>query len=251
VESHLRKVRSSILVYWTGKGIHLDLKTISDVNRRDYVERLRDILTNGFWMNAPAERIEGWASIPESAGIYVKYEIPMTCFTEVRLSQAELHSQRYGLLGIGVERKFVLDRRGGPVHYVRNSGREAVVGNAYAVGRYCRQMGAERQWAFMKQNIAFMKPMSNRESDDFAYLDEHEWRIIPTPEIEAENLIVPTGHEKPKYRIPVLVGDVRLIVFPDAATRYMAFDDAEIQKFFQGWKRKLPVWLTIEECMDF
>jgi hypothetical protein len=250
VESQLHKVRSSLLVYWTGKDIHLDLKTMSDVNRRDYVERLRDILTNGFWMNAPPEKIDGWASVPGSAGISVWYETPMTCFTEVRLSQAELHSQRYGLLGIGVERKFVLDRRGGPVHYVRNSPREAVVGNAYAVGLYCRQLAA-REWAYLKQNIGFMKPMSNRGSDDFAYLDEHEWRIIHTPEIETEKLIHATGLEKPKYRIPVQPGDVRLIVFPDAATRYLAFDDAEIQKFFQGWRRKLPVWLTIDECMDF
>jgi hypothetical protein len=93
--------------------------------------------------------------------------------------------------------------------------------------------------------------MSNPEQDDFAYLDEHEWRITHTHEEEKLGLIAATGLDRPIYRIPVQPGDVRLVVFPDSATRYAANDDEQILRFFQTVKRKMPIFLTVEECRDF
>jgi hypothetical protein len=244
-------MRSSLLVHWTGKDICTDRNNLSDSHRRDYVARAKSILLDGFWMTRPKERLIG--SIPQLDATYSScdYVIDMTCFTEVRLSQAELHSQRYGLLGIGVERKFVLDRRGGPVHYVRNAHRETVVGNSLAVFSHLQATGAHDQAELVRRNIGFIKPMSNPEQDDYAYLDEHEWRITHTHEEEKLSLIAPTGLDRPVYRIPVQPGDVRLVVFPDTATRYEANDDEQIMRFFQVVKRKMPIFLTVEECRDF
>src|SRR5260221_14510840 len=125
-------MRSSLLVHWTGKDICTNRNDLSDSHRRDYVERARSILQDGFWVTRPKEQLIG-SSPGSDASSSCDYVIDVSCFTEVRLSQAELHSQRYGLLGIGVERKFVLDRRGGPVHYVRNASCETVVGNSLAL----------------------------------------------------------------------------------------------------------------------
>jgi hypothetical protein len=199
------------------------MKTLSESHRRGYVERLRDILTNGFWMTRPKEHLVGWGQ-----PVYMTSIIDMTCFTEVRLSHAEQHSQRYGLLGIGVERKFVLDRRGGPVHYVRNSVCESVVGNSLGVFLHCQAAGAHKQEELIRRNIGYLKPMSNPNSDDFAYLDEHEWRITHTHEAEKEGLIVSTGSQDPVYRIPVQPGDVRLIV---SRTRRLDIWHTEMQPF--------------------
>lgn len=107
-------MRTDFLVHWTGKDICLDSQALSDEHRARYVDRLADILGKGFWMTKPDEKIYG------NKNVYIEYSAPMTCFTEIRLSQAKLHAQRYGLLGVGVTRRFVLDRLGGPVHYVRN-----------------------------------------------------------------------------------------------------------------------------------
>jgi hypothetical protein len=202
-------------------------------------------------MTRPKEEILGYLPGSDDTISLCQYVIDVTCFTEVRLSQAESHSQRYGLLGIGVERKFVLDRRGGPVHYVRNAPRETVVGNCLAVFSYCQKNRAVDEEELMRRNIGFLKPMSNRDQDDYAYLDEHEWRITHTHMEEKQGLIVATGLDSPVYRIPVKAGDVRLVVFPDAATRYAANDDAQILNFFQAVKRKMPIFLTVEECRDF
>jgi len=91
------------------------------------VKRLADIISKGFWMTKPPEKIHG------ANGSHVEYHSPMTCFTEVRLSDTELHTQRYGLLGIAVNRHFVLERFGGPVHYVRNHCTESTIGNVQAI----------------------------------------------------------------------------------------------------------------------
>src|SRR5579862_4372518 len=101
-------MRSDFLMHWHGKCIERDVSALTDAHRNTYVDRLADILTNGFWMNTPDERIEG------RNGSWIEYKTPMTCFTEIRLSQATLHAERYGLLGIAVTRSLVLDRFGGP-----------------------------------------------------------------------------------------------------------------------------------------
>jgi hypothetical protein len=243
-------MRSSLLVHWTGKDICCDRKNLSDSQRKAYVDRLRSILQDGFWMTRPTERLVGSASNLGDCSL-CDYVIDLACFTEVRLSQAESHSQQYGLLGVGVERKFVLDRRGGPVHYVRNADCESVVGNSLAVFSHLQRNGPEGLSELVRRNIGFLKPMSNPGQDDYAYLDEHEWRITHTHDAQGHGLIVPTGLEKPIYRLPLQPGDVRLIVFPDAATRYLANDDEQILDFFRVVKRKMPIFLTVEECRDF
>jgi hypothetical protein len=255
---HYRRLRLTValvaqlsIVHWTGKDISTDRNNLSDSQRRDYVARARSILQDGFWMTRPKEQLIG--SIPtldDSFGA-CEYVIDQTCFTEVRLSEAGLHSQLYGLLGIGVERKFVLDRRGGPVHYVRNAPRETVVGNSLNLLSYLQKTGAKDEAELVRRNIGFLKPMSNPGRDDYAYLDEHEWRILHTPKEEGQGLIAATGLDTPVYRIPVQPGDVRLVVFPDADTRCAANDDEQIVRFFQAVKRKMPIFLTVEECRDF
>jgi len=230
----------------------LDRRNLHPAVQVGYAELARDILLNGFWMTRPPEQLMGWVvgSDNDQLCSSARSTIDVTCFTEVRLSQAEEHSKQYGLLGIGVERKFVLDRRGGPVHYVRNGPRETVVGNSLALFWYLQEKDAQVQAELMRRNIGFLKPMSNPGEDDYAYLDEHEWRIIHSHEEEKRGLIVRTGLERPFYRIPVQPADVRLIVFPDADTRRLATDDEQIRSFFLR-EKKLPIFLTLEDCRDF
>ena len=117
-------MRTDFLVHWIGKDIVLDPLALTDADRSAYVDRLAGIVADGLWMTTPRERIEG------NNGAWIEYTIPMTCFTEIRLSEAQSHSRQYGLLGMGVTRQFVLDRFGGPVHYVRHHASECVIGNA-------------------------------------------------------------------------------------------------------------------------
>jgi hypothetical protein len=243
--------RPSLLVHWTGRRISTDVDRLSENKRKDYVERLVDILLNGFWMTCPQETLTGHNTKGVSGSVSFKYEAPMTCFTEVRLSQALNHARSYGLLGIAVDRKYVLDRWGSPVHYVRNHSDEKIVG-AFLELRHCilthKTAGTERADELLRYLGTFLKAMSQKNADDYGHLNELEWRIVATEEqVEMGNLRR-TGTEQPLYRLLLRRGDVRLVVFPDDRTRQSAYANQRVRAFFSDCQ--VP-FLTIRECEQF
>jgi len=238
------EMRPNLLVTWTGKDINTSVSTLTDAESAKYVDRLRDIVTSGLWMTVPPERIEGFGPS------FISYKAPMTCFTEVRLSITKEHSRRYGLLGIAVDRCFVLDRLGGPVHYVRNGPDECVVGNVNAIRDHVIKTASPAVENYLAVNAAFLKPMSTATTDDFSYIDENEWRIVHTHRGEEKGSIVKTGRSVPLYRIPLHPNDVQLVVFPDSKTRARAVADPTISRFFARQDRPF-VFLLVEECLQF
>jgi hypothetical protein len=230
-------MRANFLVHWTGKDISTDRDTLTDDWRRYYVERLRGTLLEGLWMMVPSEKIEG------TDQAWIKYDVPMTCFTEVKLSETEDHTRRYGLLGLAVDRLFVLDRYGGPVHYVRNGVGEKIVGYAaqfFANGQLPAELEPARNF-----NTCFLKMMSNKGTDDFEFLDEHEWRIVYTDDQEKQGTIRKTDVERPLYKIPFQPHDLKFVVFPDLHTRALALKDPSLRELL------ICPCLTIEECLNF
>ena len=69
----------------------------------------------GLWMNW--QQIE---CIPEGKTLY-NGRWPSTAFTEIKLSNTLEHTERYGRLGFGFSREFVMRRYGAPVQYVRGT----------------------------------------------------------------------------------------------------------------------------------
>ncbi len=245
-------MRSDFLVHWTGKDFFKtappkDLGAIGPGVQQQFVDRLASILTEGFWMTTPTEAFRGAGTAK------VKYAVPVVCFTEVRLSQAYEHSQRYGLLGVVVNRKFVLDRYGGPVFYVRNHEDERIVARMADVWEGIQgpptgpRYDPKEAFNFV---VSFIKNMSSEGGDDFLFLDEHEWRIVATGELERDRQIVATGHTRPPYKVPLRPSDVKMIVFPNGATRAMAIQDRRIGDFFQMLP-VLPSLLTVDDCRQF
>ena len=88
--------------------------------------------------------------------------------------------------------------------------------------------------------------MSDNNKDNFVYLNEQEWRIIQTHRQVERNNILETGLNRPKYRIPLKLDDIRLVVFPDDRTRSLALDHADLTDLRQAGRG--PPLLTIEEC---
>lgn len=234
-------MRSDILVHWTGKNIQLDKSKLQDKERAKYVSQLRSILENGFWMTKPKERIVG------NKGAWIEYETAMTCFTEIRLSQALSHARRYGLMGIGVSRQFVLDLMGGPVHYVRNHKDESVIGNAQEILKALK--GDVRR--YFGVNTCFLKGMSDTNKDNFKYLEEQEWRIVYTDSQVNAGKIIPSDGSQPADRIPIQIDDVRIVVFPDDKTLTLARSDPTIKDLFQDHSNSNVILLTLEECGHF
>lgn len=238
-------MRPNFLIHWTGKRIAVAVDELTPVKRRAYVDRLADILTHGLWMTQPVERIEG------KTGAWIEYTTPLTCFSEIRLSQAQLHSHQYGLLGIGVTRQFVLDRLGGPVHYVRNHESECIIGNVQVIRTALEELGRRDLLDSFAVNTCFLKKMSEMNQDDFTYLNEQEWRIVHTHAQTTAGRLVQTGGTHPEYRIPVHLGDIRIIVFPDEQTRAIARSDPRLHAWFQAPASSSAILLTVRECEHF
>jgi len=111
-DEQIKTLRSDFLVHWRGKSI--EEKYCNDTKRRKYVESLRTTLEGGLWMN---DRDMEFHS-PDSGGKLLRFTWQATCFTEIKLSSASDHAKRYGSLGFGFTRRFVMERLGAPVLYV-------------------------------------------------------------------------------------------------------------------------------------
>lgn len=242
--------RSRLLTHWTGKDICTEASKLSDSDRHGYAERLKDILVHGLWMTEPGETL---TSSVQGQDTQITITRPMTCFTELRLSSAHPHFVRYGLLGIVVDRLFVLERLGAPVHYVRQHHAEALVGNLAQLQQWigglrglCVDALQMLDGTFL--GASFLKGMSNPGTDDFAFLEEHEWRIVQTDAVVLRGAIVATGFSKPRYRIPLAVGDVRLVIVPDEVVRSWITGSA----WFRDWTAECYVPIhTVADLKHF
>jgi len=302
-------LRSDFLVHWTGakdiekeykkgKSIVREDKTLSDEERKEkykmlckerrrkYVKRFHDTLepigledprANGLWMTRMQEKIP----LRKPRDRSLKYDVPVTCFTEIKLSDIRDHTMRYGCLGLGFSRSFVIRRFGAPVQYVAGTEDDIIAENlnhVYGVlGRLkscCAHQELQKSGIIehlkksgvidreindifedllesVKTNICFIKNMS--ESDHlFSSLDEAEWRI-PYTEIKANAgmlTLIKRGH-RPESKIPFGPNDLKVLIFPDAKARQMALEDCDIRKWLFKDPKYLPIIATVEECAQF
>jgi hypothetical protein len=238
--------RSHFLVHWTGKDISTggDPEPVQDA----YVDRLFDILQSGFWMTRPTEHVVG-GNIASPGQVSFDYHADMTCFTEVRLSAAASHAAQYGSAGIAVDRRFVLDRWGSPVHYVRNAANEHIVESFSRLRHLLQNEGQGEALRAAEYLGVFLKPMSPPNTDSFTMLDEHEWRIVVTKEKVDFGHIKESSNPTPRFRLLIPPEEVRLLVLPDEPTRKKALADARIHTTLWDHKCYPPI-LTLPECAN-
>lgn len=216
------------------------------------MERFLSLLEHGFWMTIPPERLAGLTDGTRPR--WVAYQAPMTCFTELRLTAAKAHYARYGLLGIVVDRKFVLERWGAPVHYVRSNADDVIVGNAAMLLAWIQKQkdngtqDADAVMVNLKFLVGFMKGMSDPDTENFLYLEEQEWRVVHSYGQQERGRILPTSTDTPRYLLPFSRSDVQMLVVPDSKFR----EEMHKSEKLAAWigKPHIPV-LTCEEIGQF
>jgi hypothetical protein len=139
------------------------------------------------------------------------------------------------------------------VHYVRNHRDEVIVSNLLLTRDFVSSLpkaieGAEAARVATDLLLGYFKGMSDKEQDNFRFLDEHEWRIVFSFNAMEKGLIVATGLKNPAYRIALALSDIRLIVFPDATTRQLAIASKVLLPLIGSGS--VPM-LTIQECESF
>jgi hypothetical protein len=247
-------LHSKFLIHWTGKDFcdNADTRLVQD----EYVKRLRDTCERGFYMQKGREEIWGVGDK------WIKPDIGRVCFSEIGLSRARSHAERYGGLGIGVHRSFILEREGNPVFYVQNGKRGHMVeqfavihANAESLAQRLEQSHDDTVAGVLRTGIrdplrfvmGYVKNMSDRDDSEMKYYDEMEWRVVHVDRLMGR-CIVPDEEARGVFRLLLSARDVRIIVFPDDATRLLALKDEFLKDYFMcGW----PIVTTLNECGEF
>jgi len=235
-------LHTKFLVHWTGKDFHIPINALDDNIRNKYITRLIDILKDGFCMQRNIERAE---RIYDLDGEWIQASISRTCFTEIKLSLAKKHAQTYGNLGIGVDRRYIIQRYGNPVFYVTNGDYSNIV----VCARKIRDFLENQNSAIIKEFeilLGYFKKMSEQNSDDLVYYDELEWRITHLNRLEKEGYLTTQDKNNHIYRIKLSKEDVKVIVFPDKETKTIALNNKDISTLIDK-----PICVTIDDCENF
>ena len=229
-------IHSKILVHWTGKDIEADPET--EKSQR-YIERLKNDLKNGLY----AER----TSQDSIRKLKIKNLVRL-CFTEIRLSQAKKHASRYGKLGIGFTREFIMNKGGRPVIYVpfhaKEDGQllEDSIKTVHEESKDNNGIHNSVKWI-----LAHVKLMSNGKSEDHEdyedYYEEMEWRLLYD---EKSTHFLSYGRNV--YRLKFEPNDIKVIIFPDEITKRQSLDSPSIKEYFS---EHLPIMATLDECSNF
>ena len=99
------------LFHWIGSHL-VHHRRLDDSTREKYVSCLRSSLQQGLWLRVPRD--------PDILldGEHFEVTRPICCFTETGLDDIEDHSRKYGRLGLGFPKRFVLENGGRPVNYL-------------------------------------------------------------------------------------------------------------------------------------
>lgn len=256
------------LFHWIGS--HIDARfgksgaKLDDKARLEYVDCLRGALKHGLWVKTPRD--------PDflGKGDLIKVTRPIACFTEWTLGQSLPHTTRYGRLGLGFPKRFVLARGGQPLTYVRDSSKNDPYTVALkALARHFKEAEADgkmqqRKLAELKEHFDYLShfnkrikkqaqprlvqrkstpstrsvarpalipdPFLRRFGTTLHYLEEREWRIVYSAALEDFF----DRHGKgggPDYFLPFTPGrELFTVVLPDNRTVNMALNDAAVRK---------------------
>lgn len=235
-------IHSKFLIHWTGKDISEEANNLKE----KYIERLKDILQKGLRMNPGIEKIYG------KNKKWVEVKIARVCFTEVKLTQTEEHAIRYGGLGIGFHRNYVLEREGNPVLYVQNSDKGHIIENIDFLFKQIKTLSNETNKA-LEVICGYLKNMSGYNEEELKYYDEMEWRVVHIDGLTGPNNYIQDYDEKTDggdkfYRLKVLPEDIKLIVFPNNLTLKTALKDKEFCSYFSAY---VPNFIALKDCKNF
>ena len=238
---------SKFLVHWTG---HKDIEPLPDHEKEEkYALRLKDWYQNGlFTMRTSDPEIAIRISGPGRSNKLKNKKFVRLCFTEVRLSQANEHSQRYGRLGIGFTNDLIANKGGRPVIYLPwEANARLLEESIYRAWEKTSSGGNPEMKRLLGWIVAFCKPMSEGTLGSPSYVnnyEEMEWRIVQdTSGTFTEDSLVPDA-----YRMKFDPADVALIVFPDQHMMRRTLNDGDMKSFFAQHQ---PNLLLLDDCSHY
>ncbi len=267
-------IHSDFLIHWTGKDIDEkhDIAWAEDHSSmpnkiivEPYLKRLKSILKHGLWMTKNEE--DKFVTINNER--IKRPWVARTCFTELRLSEARAHAEKFGRLGIGVKRFFLFDRLGSPMSYYHPRRKN------WFFPPYINWHNRNQQDAYFS---CFLKTMCESPPDKtwkYSFFDESEWRIIYSKIIEDglktlkqdnivklfrkieevdneefKNDLKNVDNKKPEYLIPLDYW-FAMIIYPNLGIKVEAEKNDEIRKLIEQIKPRKPLEKKINRLVSY
>jgi abortive phage resistance protein AbiGi (putative antitoxin) len=274
------------LFHWIGSHIERPppgstgrpARQLDDAQRAQYLDCLRTVLSPraGLWMKVP--------SVPDQLGdgSLIRVQQPIVCFTEWSLDQSLPHTLRYGRLGLGFSKQFVLQCGGQPVTYVRDRARrDPFTRSMMTIARHLRDSD-DRELAAAFQYVShFLKRIDRAEpprapkarrskattsrarkkppatKDEFKrpfgrtleFLEEREWRVVWNEWI-ADRFVANRG--TPPYYLRIRPGlDLFTLALPDNRTVNMALQDRKLRSLLLPRAAPHVTVLSLEDVGTF
>ena len=227
-------IHPDILVHWTDrKWVGQDL---TDRLRSDYVERLFSFYQNGLWLTDQADAVEViHGAFKKKTTIHPG---AILCLTELRLSLVEKHIGRYGSLGIGFRRSFMMQKGVNPVFYLQNDDAGVVNTNLGLL----HDAAQDQDKPGLQLFLSYVKAMSKEKGQDLSQYDEMEWRLVDCSVSGTGERPYPVRNGKPTFEFGP--SDVEILIFPDKDTRKEAVRNDKLIPFF---KSHLPMMIDATE----
>ena len=221
---------------------------LTSQSRIEYMEMLAGSLQQGLWLKSPRD-----PEVIRHRGFEQPMELAMTCFTEWSLAESTGHVSRYGRLGFGFPKKWVLEQGGQPVTYYSTKRDKPFLSSLV---RLLKAATKEKEHFLMDLTylLHFTKrihkdalpksdskggrkpgqpkpapaPKSERPENPYVrrygktmpYLEEREWRIVECAEVVKRATLNRAGEPPvPKYYLPYKCGhELFTLVLPDNQT---------------------------------
>ncbi len=177
---------SDFLVYWTGRdimqkhgGLLANEKKYPPEAVSDFIKRLEDILEYGLWMRKRGD--VDYIKVNNSK--FQKPQVARLCFTELKISDSLLHANKFGPLGIGFKRFFVINRMGSPVYYVPDTEDSGIYPFFPPFSDFYNPRDPHEFFSFFKNMSQDRNPQGYIAYDLY---EESEWRIVYSEKIKSK-----------------------------------------------------------------
>lgn len=163
-------------------------------------DNLLNIIKNGFH---PRYCVEEASILPSE-----KWLVPMTCFSDIPLSQIGEHSSWYGKYAIGLSKEWGIKHNINPVLYINEDNplikmiKECI---EYALRNIKSLKGCSEeknviinlthQYSFYKPYMGIQYNKEKNKYMDKRFYDEREWRYVPQDQSKTKSLLKPYSED--------------------------------------------------------
>ena len=242
------QIHRQLLFHWTAP------KKLGEPRKRSehlaYLDLLKGILNEGLRFSTPGSEHAEWIERGK-----IEASRPMICLSEWGLADSRAHAGRYGKMGFGFTRKFIMKKGGRPVIYVPNARNDQFRKSLIEVLRMAKETpGLEEHYGILASSLKayhFPRDIQKARPDIgskktgtvprrpkvlpedsglrldfggiFSNLEDREWRILRS-----------TNRKSVSPGQPVTLecspGNLAMIVLPDHQTLSLALQDEGIRE---------------------